>query len=92
MTLRKQAEPHRQGYGGQAVIEGVMIRGPRHATVVCRRPDETLTASSLIADIYEKTGRSGQMIFIVHRMEFSNPKGELVSVVDWRLVQQPDPE
>jgi uncharacterized protein YqhQ len=25
-------------YGGQAVIEGVMIRGPRHATVACRRP------------------------------------------------------
>ena len=26
-------------YGGQAVIEGVMIRGPRNAVVVCRRPD-----------------------------------------------------
>ncbi|MEX0800318.1 MAG: DUF1385 domain-containing protein [Dehalococcoidia bacterium] len=26
-------------YGGQAVIEGVMIRGPRYATVACRRPD-----------------------------------------------------
>ncbi len=46
MTLRKQAEPHRQGYGGQAVIEGVMIHGPRHATVVCRRPDETITHRS----------------------------------------------
>jgi uncharacterized protein YqhQ len=26
-------------YGGQAVIEGVMIRGPRSAVVACRRPD-----------------------------------------------------
>ncbi|MEE9277299.1 MAG: DUF1385 domain-containing protein [Dehalococcoidia bacterium] len=42
MTLRRQLEAKRAGYGGQAVIEGVMIRGPRHATVVCRRPDGTL--------------------------------------------------
>ncbi len=46
MSLRKQAESQRQGYGGQAVIEGVMIRGPRHATVVCRRPDTTITQQS----------------------------------------------
>lgn len=26
-------------YGGQAVIEGVMMRGRRYATVACRRPD-----------------------------------------------------
>lgn len=26
-------------YGGQAVIEGVMIRGPRSVAVACRRPD-----------------------------------------------------
>lgn len=43
MSLRKQIAPQRAGYGGQAVIEGVMIRGPRHATVVCRRPDGTLS-------------------------------------------------
>ena len=42
MTLRQQAPAIRMGYGGQAVIEGVMIRGPRHATVVCRRPNGTL--------------------------------------------------
>lgn len=46
MTLRDQQQPTRQGYGGQAVIEGVMIRGPRHATVVCRRPDGTIAQHS----------------------------------------------
>ena len=49
----------------------------------------TVTAKSSIADIYEKTGRSGRMIFIVHRMRFFDEAGTLVSVVDWRLVQQP---
>ena len=56
------------------------------------RPGDTLTARSRIADIYEKTGRSGPMVFIVHRMEFQNQNGEDVSVVDWRMVRQPDPE
>jgi len=47
-----------------------------------------ITARSQIHDIYTKTGRSGTMLFIVHRMEFSNQRGEPVSVVDWRMVQQ----
>lgn len=29
-------------YGGQAVIEGVMIRGPRSVAIACRRPDGTI--------------------------------------------------
>ncbi|MCH2170109.1 MaoC family dehydratase N-terminal domain-containing protein [Myxococcota bacterium] len=50
------------------------------------RAGETLTARSQIYDIYEKTGRSGVMLFLVHRMEFTNEGGELTSVVDWRLI------
>lgn len=44
--LRDQRRASRQGYGGQAVIEGVMIRGPRHSTVVCRRPDGSVARRS----------------------------------------------
>jgi N-terminal half of MaoC dehydratase len=54
------------------------------------RPGDVLVAKSSIHDIYEKTGRSGPMVFIVHRMNFTNQRQELVSVVDWRLIQQPD--
>ena len=50
------------------------------------RSGDTLTARSHLHDIYEKTGRSGLMVFLVHRMEFTNAQGELVSVVDWRLI------
>ena len=56
------------------------------------RPGYVLTARSSIHDIYEKTGRSGSMVFIVHRMEFSNQRGEPVATVDWRFLQQPDPD
>jgi len=55
-------------------------------------PGDVVTARSSIHDIYEKTGRSGTMVFIVHRMEFSNQRGEPVATVDWRFLQQPDPD
>jgi len=54
------------------------------------RPGDKLIARSEIHDIYEKTGRSGPMVFIVHRMEFYNQSGQRVSTVDWRLVMQPE--
>jgi len=31
-------------YGGQAVIEGVMIRGPKTMAIACRRPDGVITS------------------------------------------------
>jgi hypothetical protein len=75
----------RFGSRGFDAGKAVHIHGPV-------RPGDTLTGRSQIHDIYEKTGRSGPMYFIVHRMEFRNQRDELVSVVDWRLVQQPGPE
>ena len=63
--------------------------GKRLEWIAPVRAGDTLTGTSTIYDIYEKTGRSGLMIFIVHRMEFRNQGGEVVSIVDWRMVQQP---
>ncbi len=54
------------------------------------QPGDKLVARSHIHDIYEKTGRSGGMLFIVHRMAFSNQRDELVSIVDWRMVVRMD--
>jgi len=68
----------RKGVGfdaGKCVVPGVPIR-----------PGERLIGRSEIHDIYEKTGRSGRMMFVVHRMTFTNPRGEVASVVDWRMV------
>ncbi len=52
------------------------------------RVGDTITGRSHIHDIYEKTGRSGPMMFVVHRMEFRNQRDEPVSIVDWRLVMR----
>ena len=52
------------------------------------RAGDVLTATTTIADIFDKTGRSGTMIFIVQRMEFRNAAGELVSTVDWKMIKK----
>ena len=49
---------------------------------------DKIQGRSEIADIYEKTGRSGAMLFIVHRMNFFNQDDVHLATVDWRLVQR----
>ena len=56
-----------------------------HAPV---RQGDKIQGRSEIADIFEKSGRSGSMLFIVHRMNFYNQAGDHLATVDWRLVQR----
>ena len=69
-------------FSGRAIDGGksVEVMGPIRA-------GDTLTATVTVADIYEKTGRSGTMVFIVQRMSFVNQRGEPVSTVDWRMIR-----
>lgn len=60
--------------------------GKRVAPGAPIRPGESLVGRSEIHDVYEKTGRSGTMLFLVHRMTFTNQGGAVASVVDWRMV------
>lgn len=52
------------------------------------RPGDRIVARSHIHDIFSKTGRSGGMMFVVHRMEFRNQDEVLVAIVDWKMIQQ----
>ncbi len=52
------------------------------------RPGDVLTGTATIAEIFEKTGRSGTMVFIVHRMTFHNQDGDHVSTVDWKMIRK----
>jgi len=52
------------------------------------RPGDALKMASTIHDIYEKTGRTGSMYFIVIRNEITNQKGERVAVIDHRIMQR----
>jgi acyl dehydratase len=52
------------------------------------RPGDVLTGSSTVHDVYEKTGRSGTMVFIVFRTTLTNQRGEMVAVVDQKMMSR----
>ena len=52
------------------------------------RPGDTITMRSSIHDLYEKTGRSGSMHFIVFRSLLTNQRGETVPITDQRMMQR----
>jgi acyl dehydratase len=52
------------------------------------RPGDELTMVSTIHEIYEKTGRTGSMYFIVIRNEVKNQNDEKVAVIDHRIMQR----
>lgn len=45
------------------------------------RPGDDLTVSTKLKDVYEKTGRSGKMVFEVWETSFKNQQGEIVNLV-----------
>ena len=52
------------------------------------RPGDTLTVSSMAHEIYEKTGRTGSMYFVVIRFTMTNQRGEMVAIVDNRFMHR----
>jgi acyl dehydratase len=47
---------------------------------------DVLTASSTVHDIYEKTGRSGTMKFLVLRTVITNQHAQQVAVIDQKMM------
>ncbi len=56
------------------------------------RAGAKLVGRSHLHDIYEKTGRSGRMIFLVSRMELFDEEEELACIVDSRMVVRERPD
>lgn len=52
------------------------------------RPGDAITASTAVHDVYEKTGRTGRMVFVVRRTTYRNQRGETVAVVDSSIVHR----
>lgn len=51
-------------------------------------PGDKITLSSHVKEIYEKTGRSGTMVFVVIRSTLINQLGEAVAHVDHRFMHR----
>ena len=54
------------------------------------RVGDVIRTKSAVHDVYEKTGRSGTMVFIVSRQTLVNQHGEMVAVIDNRFVCRPE--
>lgn len=52
------------------------------------RAGDTITGVDRIAEVYEKTGRSGSMIFIIRESELTNQNGETVAIVRQSLIRR----
>ncbi|MGH7785265.1 MAG: FAS1-like dehydratase domain-containing protein [Candidatus Binatia bacterium] len=53
---------------------------------VAVRAGDVLTSSSTVHDLYEKTGRTGRMVFIVFRTTVTNQRGETAAVIDQKMM------
>ena len=52
------------------------------------RAGDSIRVSSRVKETYEKTGRTGTMIFAVVRSTLTNQKGEVVAHVDHRMMNR----
>ncbi len=53
------------------------------------RPGDKISLSSHVKEIYEKTGRTGTMVFVVIRSTLKNQKDEVVAHIDHRFMNRP---
>jgi acyl dehydratase len=68
-------------------LGGIPMDGGKAVTCIKPvRPGEPLTGRTHLHDIYDKSGRSGRMIFLVSRMEIFDAAGEHVATSDSRMV------
>jgi acyl dehydratase len=52
-------------------------------------PGDKISLSSHVKEIYEKTGRTGSMVFVVIRSTLTNQNGEEVAHIDHRFMNRP---
>ncbi|MBF6559810.1 MAG: MaoC family dehydratase N-terminal domain-containing protein [Candidatus Binataceae bacterium] len=52
------------------------------------RPGDAITLTSHVKEVYEKTGRTGSMVFVVVRSTLTNQHGEMVAHVDHKFMSR----
>ena len=73
-------------------LGGISMDGGKAVTSVQPvRADTELTGNTHLHEIYDKSGRSGRMIFIVARTELVDQHGSLCAIIDGRQVVREKP-
>ena len=50
------------------------------------RAGDTITVTSIVDRIFEKTGRSGRMVFVIRRVTFKNQHEKIVATAEMALI------
>lgn len=72
-----------------AFSSGGLMGGIDFEIVAPIRAGDSISVTSELKEIYEKTGRSGRMIFAVVRSTLVNQRHEVVAYVDHRMMNRP---
>jgi len=64
------------------------MAGSRLETFTPIRPGDTIEAFTQVKEVYEKTGRSGRMVFIVRRTRYANQAGVDVAATENSMVMR----
>ena len=73
-------------------LGGMVVDGGKAVTLIAPVPvNQELTGRTHLHDIYDKTGRSGRMIFLVARMEIYGPDETKLAITDSRMVIREKP-
>ncbi len=68
-------------------LGGLPIDGGKAVTCLHPvRPNQTLSGRTHLHDIFDKTGRSGRMIFLVSRMELLDADEQLLATSDSKMI------
>jgi acyl dehydratase len=79
----------RQGLDPKVVYGNTTFNGGQHCDFLRPlKPGDTVKITSAVKEIYEKTGRSGSMLFVIRRNTYTNQDGEVVAVVDGSTVHR----
>ncbi|MSQ30444.1 MAG: hypothetical protein EXR64_00225 [Dehalococcoidia bacterium] len=65
-----------------------MMAGQLHEYYLPVRPGDTIEGFAQVREVYEKTGRSGRMVFVVRRTRFANQHGEDVAALQTTSVHR----
>lgn len=75
---------HIHRYGREGLAAGMDVE-----FVAPIRAGDSITLQSQLKESYEKTGRSGPMIFVAIRTTLKNQRGETVAHIDHRFMNRP---
>ncbi len=65
-----------------------IMAGQLHQYYLPVRPGDTIEGFAQVKEVYEKTGRSGRMVFVVRRTRFANQHGEDVAAMEQTMAHR----